>query len=267
MNDDTIGKVRETRGKSYSLKTCGLIAGLVLPLVGGCTLQGSGEIEEREFSVEAFDEVNISGGFYATIEQGEKHAVTVSADENLMDHVQVQAEDGILHVKMDKDFGSGTLEVKLVMPVLRAARVETSMLEGRGILVADDLRLEAADSGYYELSLAKGQELESLTIEARGESNMFLEGYDAKAAEVSLNDSSVHLEGTGQSFQASIIDSSTLTGRFESEEVDFVVKKDSAGDFFASERAAGTATERARVSVSGDATIDVNVSEDSDFSH
>lgn len=266
MTEETIESAQEQQGRTYSPRNL-LGTWLVAVLSAGCTLEGSGEIEERDFSVEAFDEVIINGGFYATIEQGKKHAVTVRADDNLMDHVQVQSGDGILHVEMGKHFGSGTLEVKLVMPELRAAKVEASMLEGRGISAADDLRLEAADSGYYELSLAPGEELDSLTIEARGASNMILTGYDTDAGKLRLNNSTVHLEGTAQTLQANIIDSSTLTGRFESKEIDFVVRGDSEGYFSAEEKVKGEASERAHVSVSGDATIDVEVSEDSNFAH
>lgn len=263
MDEPTLGITRNRTGRTYSLKTHLLSTCLVLVVSGGCTLEGSGEIEERDYSVEAFDEVNISGGFYATIEQGKKHAVTVRADDNLMEHVQVRSDDGVLHVEMEKNYGGGTLEVKLVVPELRAAKVEASMLEGRGILAADNLSLEAADSGYFELSLATGEELDLLTIEAWGGSNMILKGYDTDATELSINDSSVHLEGTAQTFQASVVFSSTLTGLFQSEEVDFIVKTDSEGNFFASEEVTGEASERARVTVFGEATIDAEVSEDS----
>lgn len=191
--------------------------------------------------------------------------MTVRADDNLMKHVQIMSADRILHVGMDKNFAHGTLEVKLVLPELRGARVEASMLEGRGIVAADHLRLEAADSGYYELSLTAGEELDSLTIDARGESNMILTGYKTNTAKLSLSDSSVHLEGTAQTVQATVIDSSTLTGRFASDMVDFVVRSDSEANFVAHNKITGKATERARVAVFGDAVSNVNVSEDSSF--
>jgi len=233
----------------------------------GCTPEGTGPIEEHVYPVEAFNEINVSGGFYAIVETGTEHSVTVRAHSNLMDHVHVKSRDGVLHLEIDKNFGGGTLEATIVLPKLHAARIETSMLEGHDLSVADDLRLEAKDTGYCELSFSADEELSDLRIAARDESEMRLSGLHTIDAHLTLNDSYVHLSGSSQSFQANISDLGTLTGLFESRDVEFVVKKDSAAEFFVSEHAEGVVQERGRVSVVGKASLDVDVSTDSDFMH
>jgi hypothetical protein len=231
-------------------------------------MSGSGEILQKDVQVADFDELVIGHGFYAQVEYGKQHSVVVRADDNFMEYVKVSSEDGVLQVDMEKNFDTGTLEVDITLPELRAAEIsEGALLEGRNLRAADDLRLEASDGGNIELYLEEGQQVDSfevVTVEGARIDAGYLTSERTKV--VASQGGEAILEGDTDQIMLRVDGGSTVSaGKMLSTRAKFDVTGNSYLQVSASELAEGTVTEASFVTLLGDAELDVEVSEDASF--
>jgi hypothetical protein len=113
---------------------------LVVLMIGGCaplpdvgeilsevSITGSGIAVTQEFDLSGFDQVEVSGAFFAEITRGDSFDVVVRVDEKLEEHLRVQVVGSTLEVGWTPNLsilGTATREVEITMPEL--ARVELS---------------------------------------------------------------------------------------------------------------------------------------------
>ncbi len=62
-----------------------LLAGLLLT---GCRMEGSGNIETREFDFSDFTEVEIGSAFNFEINRSDSYGISVTMDDNMFDHMK-----------------------------------------------------------------------------------------------------------------------------------------------------------------------------------
>ena len=70
--------------------------------LSGCVLeveQGSGQFASEERAVSSFDDVELAGSLDVTVTGGESHRVVVSGDDNLVDSLVTEVDDGVLVVR------------------------------------------------------------------------------------------------------------------------------------------------------------------------
>jgi hypothetical protein len=101
-----------------------------LLLASGCNvggIRGSGVLVTKDLPPGAFDKIEADGTFHVEVTQGAAYAVTVTADDNLWDYINVYNDTGTLHLGM-KGFSSYQdthLSAKIVLP-----RLTGLMLDG-----------------------------------------------------------------------------------------------------------------------------------------
>lgn len=66
------------------------------------TIEGSGKLVTRTVAVSPFDALKASGVYELKLAQGNKEAVTIEADENLQQYIDVRNEGDKLVINMDK---------------------------------------------------------------------------------------------------------------------------------------------------------------------
>lgn len=70
-------------------------------LITGCEpgLEGNGNVKEETREAAPFDKMEVQGNFKIFVKQGNYDAITVKADENLLEHIESYVKGGELHVE------------------------------------------------------------------------------------------------------------------------------------------------------------------------
>ncbi len=98
------------------LTACASLTNLVIPEL----VRGSGNVIEREVIATDFTSVYIASNFTGDVQQGDAFSVVVRIDDNLMDDLRIQVDDGRLNVLMArKNYQQVTEQhVTITMPAL-----------------------------------------------------------------------------------------------------------------------------------------------------
>jgi len=99
------------------LVSSGLLAGCA-----GGLVTGSGKLETRQFNLSDFTRVDIGSAFEFEIVQSGSYSVSITADDNLFEYVQVSKEGETLHIGLKTviSLGSATTKAVVTMPQLRS---------------------------------------------------------------------------------------------------------------------------------------------------
>jgi len=87
-----------------------LVTGLVIFFTGciniGGQVQGTGAVITRQMDVEDFSSIDVSGNFIIIYRQSSEMALTISMQENLFNHLDVNTRNGILSVGSRRSFNT-----------------------------------------------------------------------------------------------------------------------------------------------------------------
>ena len=83
-------------------------------------LIGSGNLETEGYAFTNFTKVEISSAFQFEIEQSSSHNISITADDNIIDYVQVSQDGQTLRIRLGtvRWFGPVTLRASVAMPQL-----------------------------------------------------------------------------------------------------------------------------------------------------
>lgn len=201
------------------LVSLGLVAGSLLA-VTGCSLidvqdvSGSGRLETAEFALSGFDEVDISRGYDVRIEPGAEHAVTVTADDNVLEHLEVEVVGDRLRLDVDDGVNlDATLSALITLPALEhvvlhgGVEADLAAMTTAGELELDltggcELRCSGVAAGTLRADLSGGSDVacsgftaDGLLADLDGNSSLRLSGEAATAELEGRGNSRFALEG------------------------------------------------------------------------
>jgi hypothetical protein len=83
-------------------------------------LVGSGNLETEEYAFTNFNEVEIGSAFEFEIKQSSSYSINITADDNVMDYVQVSQDGETLKIRLRRfiSIGPVTLRASVTMPQL-----------------------------------------------------------------------------------------------------------------------------------------------------
>jgi hypothetical protein len=170
-------------------------------------LTGSGTFVTQDFAFEKADRLLVASNFKAKVTPGEKVAVTVRADDNVMEHVYVHVSNNELRLELQPGRGYSmtrvTLEAEVTMPApsrliardngvvdvsdLRVSQLDVN-LEGNGIVTGNvsAARIDVKGNGNGQLRLT-GAAAE-LKVNASGNAIVTCPEMDVNTADVELRD-------------------------------------------------------------------------------
>ena len=179
-------------------------------------LIGSGNLETEEYAFTNFTEVEISSAFKFEIEQSSSYNISVTADDNVMEYVQVSQDGQTLKIGLRTVtwFGPVTLRASVTMPELRGLTVsgasrgdiyDFSSTEDLDITVSGASRVNGditAGNVEFDISGASTIQLEGTADDmdagVSGASHLNLEAFIVNNADVNLSGASsgtVNLDG------------------------------------------------------------------------
>lgn len=173
------------------------------------TVRGSGDITTEEFEVSDFSTLDFSGIGKIIIEQGDKEALTVEAEDNIIDDVRVEVVNGRLKIGFKRGI-INVIPTRDLVFHLSVVELEEINLSGAGnieceSLESDNLSISSSGIGNIDMNL----EAENLEIEISGAGKVEMSGevktqslnisgvgsYEAK--ELKSNDCDIRISGAG----------------------------------------------------------------------
>ena len=178
---------------------------------GGSFVIGSGHVVTEEEDFANFTAVDIRNVFEAEIVQSDSFNITVTADDNILDRIDVSQNEAALTIHVEpRLYRHITMKIEIAMPDLRGLDLRgSSLVTVKGFESAhaspSDLTIDLTDRSslngdikagdvIIEASGASTVKLEgsasTLTVDASGASVVNLADFPVKAASVKLSDNS-----------------------------------------------------------------------------
>jgi len=126
-------------------------------LMGSCIdltgEKGNGKVVKEERNVSGFTSLEVSGAFQVFLYQGKSEALTVEADENLMQYIKTEVKGDRLKIYTDEDIRKATkLNIYLTFEELEMIDISGAVtITGEGLMEFSELDLEG--SGASEILL------------------------------------------------------------------------------------------------------------------
>ncbi len=134
-----------------------LVAALIPGLVAGCGFEitGSGNLQTEDFAFSDFTRVDVGSTFEVEILQAASYSVSVTADDNLFQYIQVSKEGETLKIGLRpfSIFGHRTLKARVTLPELNGVELSGA---SRGTVSAfssnHDLDIQVSGASSLELA-------------------------------------------------------------------------------------------------------------------
>jgi hypothetical protein len=156
-----------------------VILGIIIITSGvmiGCKdLIGSGTLETKEYTFSDFTKVDISSAYEFEISQSDSYGISITADDNVMEHSSVTKSGDTLKIGIGivGPLRSATLEATVTMPRLHGLDVSGAS-HGTicGFNSSEDLNIEVSGASKVEGDIAAG----NTNFDISGASTLELEG-------------------------------------------------------------------------------------------
>jgi hypothetical protein len=140
-------------------------------------IKGNGKIITENRSLADYDKISVAGAFDVNLVKGKEGAISIEAEENLMEYIETEVENG--HLKIHPKNGGYQLKsTKTIVITVPFESIEAVSLAGSGtvssmdVLNFSDLTLKLAGSGAINLSVSA----KNLYSKIAGSGNIELSG-------------------------------------------------------------------------------------------
>ena len=138
-----------------------IISFLVAFFVQGCyinldeSVSGNGNVTEETRNIHGFNSLKVSSGIDVFITQSDDEYLRLRADENLMEHIKTEVEDGKLRIYTDVNIRMAkSKNVYLGYKKLVSVQISSAGdVEGENTMQADDLELKLSSAGDLKLEV------------------------------------------------------------------------------------------------------------------
>ena len=158
-------------------------------LFAGCqgVVKGSGNLETEQFNFSDFTRVDVSSAFDVEIDQSGSYSVSIKADDNLFEHIQVTKDGETLKIGLKTliTLGSATLEAKITMPELRG-------LDLSGATQGTVTNFSSTENLDVELSGASSLDLVGVSA---GDVKLDISGASRVTGDIDAGDANVEVSG------------------------------------------------------------------------
>lgn len=128
-------------------------------------IRGSGHLVTQERDIDNFTRIELSGSFDLFVQVGEQPSLSITFDDNIIEHIETEVHGRTLEIDCRESFSSSRgCRIAIAVPKLDAI-----FLSGSGDIVAenidsDEFRFEVSGSGDFE---ARGR-VKELDISVKG---------------------------------------------------------------------------------------------------
>ncbi|MDQ6655200.1 MAG: DUF2807 domain-containing protein [Verrucomicrobiota bacterium] len=170
---------------ALKLATLAALAVLML-LLSSCHwagIRGNGHVVTENRNVPPFTELQADGAYDVTWTTGAP-AVSITTDQNLLEHIQVRSENGKLTIDWGKPLrGTHGIKIKIASPVLSRIQLNGAVRFTGANFSGPELYLEA--NGASRITLQG--DVNALSAEMNGASRLDAESLSTRAMELSIS--------------------------------------------------------------------------------
>ena len=168
-----------------------IVTGGVVVLIGVLILSGvilvdSGKLQTQQKNLSDFTIINIQSGFQAQISQGDSYSVSITADNNVINRIDVNQSGNTLTIGLQlvSIFNMGTLKAQITMPDLQ----EIHLSGGASANVSGfQLTHELLVSGQGGSRLQMDGQASNLLVSCTGGSNLELSRFEVNNATINMD--------------------------------------------------------------------------------
>ena len=161
-----------------------LLSGCEFSFEGMTGIKGSGVEETKTFDVEAFEQVRFSGSGEYNVKVGEEQSVTITLDDNLMEFVECNVENGKLKISVTESYStSNGMKIDITVPKLSGVEVSGAGTANITNYEGEKLKIEVSGAATI---IAEGT-VDSLDVEASGACGLKLVDLVAKNCTVDMS--------------------------------------------------------------------------------
>ncbi len=177
-----------------ALIAVGLLPGAQFP--GGPVI-GSGNIQTRQIDLTAFTAIQASSGFNVQITQSSTYSIKITADDNILNYVQVTKTDQTLTIGLKPGIGftTSTLKAEISMPDITTIQFSGGVIgNAQNFKLTHDFKVYL--SGGSRLTMTA--QADNLTAIASGGSNLSMQDFKVYNAHVDFSGGSqgtINLDG------------------------------------------------------------------------
>ncbi|MDP3463728.1 MAG: head GIN domain-containing protein [Bacteroidales bacterium] len=167
-------------------------------------ISGSGTITSQSYDVSHFDRIVVGGALHVVINQSDVSSVTIEADDNLFNHIDVNVKDNVLEIRPKHIKSSNKLMATISLPELKSLKAEGATdVKGSNVLEGSDLGLDVSGAAKVHLVV----KYLNVTSQLSGASKLTLEGHTLNhtanisgaskliAGEMETENSTIHASG------------------------------------------------------------------------
>lgn len=145
---------------------------------GNEKVKGNGNVTTVERSTDSYDAVGVAGFFDVELIAGKEGKITITAEENLIPHIETEVKNGSLQIKTEKGYDLSTSRNNSILIIVPFESIDAVSLAGSGdvttknTIKSKDFKASLAGSG--DLTL----DIESTSVESHlaGSGDVVLRG-------------------------------------------------------------------------------------------
>jgi Putative auto-transporter adhesin, head GIN domain len=136
--------------------------------------RGNDDRITKEFTVDNFEKIEISGGFDITLTPYKSNEVILEVDENLVDYIDISVRGNKLYIDADRRMSSRQ-GIKIKVPVQEISAISSSgasNIQSSGPISSKALDIELSGAGKIDLKL----DVNYVSLELSGATMVYLNG-------------------------------------------------------------------------------------------
>jgi len=192
-----------------------IVTGGVVVLIGvlilsGVILVGSGKLQTQQKNLSDFTIINIQSGFQAQISQSDSYSVSITADNNVINRIDVNQSGNTLTIGLQlvSIFNMGTLKAQITMPDLQEIHLSGGANANvSGFVLAHELLV--SEEGGSKLQM-EGQ-ASNLSAVCTGGSSLELSSLEVNQATITMDGGSTGTTNVTGLLNADLNGGSSLT--------------------------------------------------------
>lgn len=139
-------------------------------------IKGNGTFTTSNRTISNYTNIGVAGSFHVTLFKGNTSEITIKADENLLEYISTEVEDGTLKIKPKKGYQiQSSKKIEITVPF---QELEDISLAGSGNIKSENaiespkLKISVAGSGDLNLNV----QTKNLSSSVAGSGNVYLNG-------------------------------------------------------------------------------------------
>ncbi len=139
-------------------------------------IKGNAKVITENRSVSDYDKISVAGSFDVKLVKGKEGAISINAEENLMEYIETEVRNG--HLKIQPKKGYQLNATKTILITVSFETIDAISLAGSGnvssadVLSSSDLNLDLSGSGEIDLPVST----KNLTSQIAGSGSIKLSG-------------------------------------------------------------------------------------------